>query len=245
MASPWPRGRKAKAPSRLSTHDGGESWTQIATMPSLGGVAVGGPLEGSQLVFTSNLDGMGRSRDLPGVQPVAAGSWWGHLSHVPTAASPGRRLPVFRGGLQYTLPAFFGTQDAVTLATKGTDYDKDPVIFVTNDGGTTWTGYPIPCIRRFPVPTRECGNSLRGRGSAAVEDRRRFEAVRDDECREDLAILQTDPRCRCRRCRGNHFRIAELRPGDRTESCLFQQGGRGSAELQLLSGPNDYLRRGA
>jgi hypothetical protein len=50
----------------FSTHDGGATWVQIATMPSLGGIAVGGPLEGSQLVFTSTLDGWA----VPGTYPA-------------------------------------------------------------------------------------------------------------------------------------------------------------------------------
>lgn len=127
----------------FSTHDGGATWTQIATMPSLGGVAAGGPLAGSQLVFTNSLDGWAvpgtyPSYDQPQQTPggVIYRTTNGGLTWSTVAGLP--------GGRQYTLPVFFGTQDAVTLATKGTDYDKDPVVFVTNDDGATWTGHPIP-----------------------------------------------------------------------------------------------------
>ncbi len=129
----------------FSTRDGGATWKQIATMPSLGGVDVGGPLTGSQLVFTSNLDGWAvrgtypaynRPQQTPGgviYRTTDGGLTWSTAAGLPS-------------GLQYTLPAFFGTQDAVTLATKGTTYDKDPVAFVTQDAGTTWTGYLIPAV---------------------------------------------------------------------------------------------------
>jgi photosystem II stability/assembly factor-like uncharacterized protein len=136
-------GAQGQGSPLFSTHDGGATWTQIATMPSLGGVAVGGPLEGSQLVFTNNLDGWA----VPGTYPsynqpqqtpggviyrtTDGGFSWSAVDGLPR-------------GLQYTLPAFFGTQVAVTLATKGTNYDRDPVVFVTHDAGATWTGYPIP-----------------------------------------------------------------------------------------------------
>jgi photosystem II stability/assembly factor-like uncharacterized protein len=127
----------------FSTQDGGATWIQIATMPSLGGVDVGGPLEGSQLVFTSNLDGWA----VPGTYPAYNQSQQtpgGAIYRTTDGGLSWSAVPGLPNGLQYTLPAFFGTQDAVTLATKGTTYDKDPVAFVTQDGGATWTGYPVP-----------------------------------------------------------------------------------------------------
>jgi photosystem II stability/assembly factor-like uncharacterized protein len=112
-------------------------------MPSLGGVDVGGPLEGSQLVFTSSLDGWA----VPGTYPAYNQSQptpGGVIYRTTDGGLSWSAVPGLPSGLQYTLPAFFGAQDAVTLATKGTSYDQDPVAFVTQDGGATWTGYPIP-----------------------------------------------------------------------------------------------------
>jgi photosystem II stability/assembly factor-like uncharacterized protein len=129
----------------FSTHDGGMTWTQIATMPSLGGVDVGGPLEGSQLLFTSDLDGWAvpgpsgstsSERQAPGgviYRTTDGGLSWSVASGLPAA-------------LQYTLPKFFGPQDAVTLATEGTQGDRDPAVFATQDGGTTWTRYRLPAF---------------------------------------------------------------------------------------------------
>jgi photosystem II stability/assembly factor-like uncharacterized protein len=127
----------------FSTQDGGATWTQIATMPSLGGVDVGGPLEGSQLVFTNNLDGWA----VPGTYPVYNQSQQtpgGVIYRTTDGGLSWSAVPGLPNGLQYTLPTFFGARDAVTLATKGTAYDKDPIAFVTQDGGATWTRYPVP-----------------------------------------------------------------------------------------------------
>jgi photosystem II stability/assembly factor-like uncharacterized protein len=129
----------------FSTHDGGTTWTQIATMPSLGGVDVGGPLEGSQLLFTSDLDGWAVPGPSDGTssEPQSPGGVIYRTTDGGLSWSAVSGLPV---GLHYTLPVFFGPQDAVTLATEGTQGDQDPAVFATQDGGTTWTRYPIPAF---------------------------------------------------------------------------------------------------
>jgi photosystem II stability/assembly factor-like uncharacterized protein len=127
----------------FSTHDGGSTWSRIGSLPSLGGLVVGGPLEGSQLLFTNNLDGWA-------VSGLSGGSY--NVPQTPSGAiyrtSDGgvswSAVPNLPGGVQYTLPVFFGAQDAVTLATKGYPGYKDPVVFTTQNSGAIWTSKPIP-----------------------------------------------------------------------------------------------------
>ena len=129
----------------FSTNDGGSTWTRIATMPNLGGVNIGGPLEGSQLLFTSDLNGWavpGQS-DGSSSAPQTPG---GVIYRTTDGGLSWSAVPGLRPGLQYTLPEFFGPQDGVTLATERTQGDKDPAVFATQDGGETWTRYPIPAF---------------------------------------------------------------------------------------------------
>ena len=61
------------------THDGGTSWAQISTIPSLNGVEVSGPLEQSQLVFTSESDGWA----VPGPTFDSLSDWVPELHDLP------------------------------------------------------------------------------------------------------------------------------------------------------------------
>jgi photosystem II stability/assembly factor-like uncharacterized protein len=127
----------------FSTHDGGTTWKEISTIPSVNGVEVSGPIERSQLVFTSQLDGWAapgttfdasRNAQIPGgavYRTTDGGLSW----------SPVQGLPM---GEQFTLPEFFTPDTAVTLATKVSG--SSPTVYVTDDGGSTWTSHEVPAF---------------------------------------------------------------------------------------------------
>ncbi len=127
----------------FSTHDGGATWIQVSTLPNLNGVEVSGAIEQSQLLFTSELDGWAvpaTTFDPSDNSPVPGGIIYrttnGGLSWSPV---PG--LPT---GQQYTVPEFFSTESAVTFATKVSE--SSPTVYVTENGGTTWTSHALPAF---------------------------------------------------------------------------------------------------
>lgn len=127
----------------FSTHDGGASWTQMSTIPSLNGVEVSGPIEQSQLLFTSVFDGWavpGPTFDPATNSQIAGGTIYrttdGGISWSPVLGLP--------AGRQYTLPEFFGSRTLLTLGTRVSG--SSPSVYVSDDGGSTWTGHAVPAF---------------------------------------------------------------------------------------------------
>ncbi len=156
------QGSPAGRPAMLfATADGGASWQQIATPPDLGGVAVGGPTPVPQLVFTSAEDGWAVSGALEG--PDATTSNPGGLLYRTTDGgmtwSVARGLP--SGDL--SLPTFFGTEEGVVLRDPAPPSKARPTVYVTHDGGATWSPVALPAAA---VVTYKGGALLSGRFSA-------------------------------------------------------------------------------
>jgi photosystem II stability/assembly factor-like uncharacterized protein len=131
----------------FATQDGGMTWTPLASMPNLGSVEVGGPIAQPQLVFTSNLDGWavtGASGYGQQGQPTAPG---GVLYRTTNGGVSWALAPGLPSGLHHTVPAFFGNEQAVVLATHGPSDSRGAAVYVTVDGGSRWTRYPLPVIR--------------------------------------------------------------------------------------------------
>ena len=127
----------------FSTRDGGTSWTRISTIPSLNGVEVSGPLEHSQLVFTSESDGWA----VPGptFDPSTNSGFPGSTIYRSTdRGTSWSAVPGLPSGRQYTLPQFFGGQSVVTLGTKASG--SDPTVYVSDDGGSIWTKHGVPAF---------------------------------------------------------------------------------------------------
>lgn len=127
----------------FSTHDGGINWNQISTIPSLNGVEVSGPIEQSQLRFTSEFDGWavpGPTFD-PSTNSQTPGGTIYRTTDGGISWSPVLGLPAAR---QYTLPEVFGSQAVVTLGTKVSG--SKPTVYVSDDGGSTWTSHTVPAF---------------------------------------------------------------------------------------------------
>jgi photosystem II stability/assembly factor-like uncharacterized protein len=140
----------------FATQDGGVTWTPVASMPNLGSVSVGGPIALPQIVFTSSLDGWamtGPSGYGTHSQPTDSG---GVLYRTTDGGATWKITPGPPSGLQYSLPTFFGNNQAVVLATRSQNDQRQSAavaargaaVYVTDDGGSTWTRYPLPVFSR-------------------------------------------------------------------------------------------------
>lgn len=139
----------------FTTQDGGATWTPVAAMPNLGSVVVDGPISQPQLLFTTTLDGWAVTGPpdygLPG-QPTDTG---GALYGTTDGGHSWSRVPGLPSDLHYALPAFFGPQQGVTVATRGTKSAAGAEAYVTEDGGASWTGQALP---EFPGAGFEPGD---------------------------------------------------------------------------------------
>jgi photosystem II stability/assembly factor-like uncharacterized protein len=150
----------------FTTQDGGASWQRSATPPDLAGVVVGGPAPVPQLVFTTALKGWAVTGALEGPDATTANP--GGVVYRTTdggttwSAAPG--LPA--SGM--TLPTFFGPDDGVVLRDPQPPSTRKPVVFVTHDGGATWSPVALPIAA---VTTSKGGASLVGRFSAVSPTR--------------------------------------------------------------------------
>ncbi len=134
------------------TRDGGATWSAVGPLPNLGAVDEGGPTTSPQLVFTSLLDGWaltgpqegsGATTTKPGgtlYRTTDGGRSWSRVRGLPTR-------------LQYTLPVFFRGAQGITVATNGVEPNKwngsanGSSVYVTDDGGATWTRHALPAFR--------------------------------------------------------------------------------------------------
>lgn len=127
----------------FSTQNGGASWARISTIPSLNGVEVSGPIEQSQLLFTSAFDGWavpGPTFD-PSTNSQVAG---GTIYHTTDGGALWSAVPGLPSGRQYTLPEFFGSQNVVTLGTRASG--AGPTVYVSDNGGSTWSSHMVPAF---------------------------------------------------------------------------------------------------
>ena len=106
--------------SRLfSTTDGGATWHAVCTLP----VDRAG---GAELLFTSTRDGWAQIQN-PG--PLR-----GALYRTTDGGETWHQAPGLPTGGRYEPPQFFGGEDGVVLGV-----GRAPVVFVTSDGGRTWS----------------------------------------------------------------------------------------------------------
>ena len=136
---------QAGATELFSTADGGITWIPKGDLPDLGSILSGGPGPQPQLVFTSALDGWAVTGPTFGVddrmtsrggvvyRTTDGGASWFVASGLPSTN-------------QYDLPTFFGTQDGVVLSNAQGAAGRPTDVFVTENGGSTWTARSTPNI---------------------------------------------------------------------------------------------------
>jgi photosystem II stability/assembly factor-like uncharacterized protein len=130
----------------FTTSDGGITWTKAGDLPDLGSISADGPGPGAQMEFINTLDGWavtGPSGYSSSGAPTARG---GVLYRTTNGGASWVRASGLPQSDQFALPTFFGSQVGVVLANpQGASGPSSPV-FVTDDGGETWTVRSTPRI---------------------------------------------------------------------------------------------------
>jgi photosystem II stability/assembly factor-like uncharacterized protein len=129
----------------FSTADGGITWTPKGEMPDLGSILSGGPGPEPQLVFTSPLDGWAVTGPTVGVddQMTSPGGVVYRTTDGGASWSVASGLPPTN---QYELPTFFGAHDGVTLSNAQGAAGRPTGVYVTDNGGSTWTARSLPKV---------------------------------------------------------------------------------------------------
>ena len=129
----------------FSTNDGGVTWHEVSVVPQVTWSA--------NIVFTTTTDGWALtdatfdthgSVTYPGYalyRTTDAGHTW----------TPATDLP--RTG-QFELPTFFSPDQGVVM-----EWSPTPTVFSTTDGGTTWSGHPVPAGLPLALPNGPIGFS--------------------------------------------------------------------------------------
>jgi len=155
----------------FATADGGASWTPIATPPDFGAVTTGGRAL-PQFVFTSAEDGWAVTgpREASASAPASPGGALYRTTDGGRSWTAATGLP--RAG-PYALPTFFGPGDGVvlrdaseTVPARPATAQRQPLpsVYVTNDGGTSWTRRTVPAAVAHTEPWT---STLASRFSAA------------------------------------------------------------------------------
>lgn len=121
----------------FSTVDGGATWTSLGAKPLLGG--------GAQVVFTSPNEGWAVSTPNYGdLDPQEASI--GNLYRTTDGGASWVPVPGLPPNEQYALPTFFGATTGVVMGNPEGLPGQSTSIFVTDDGGGTWTARSLPSI---------------------------------------------------------------------------------------------------
>ncbi len=107
----------------FSTTDGGATWTLVST-PQMAGLSV---------VFTNTQDGWAVN-----AESAVGGESSGSLYETTKGGVTWSRAPGLPAQRQYYLPVLVG-EDALVFSPT-----PSPVVFVSNDQGSTWSGVPVP-----------------------------------------------------------------------------------------------------
>lgn len=132
--------------SLFSTDDGGAIWTRLGGVPDLGAISVGGPSPGAQIVFSSALDGWAVTGPTFGGGDEHETSPGGAVYRTTDGGVSWSPAPDLPPKEQFAPPTFFGTQDGVVLSNPGNAPSLSTSVFVTDDGGATWTAHRLPTI---------------------------------------------------------------------------------------------------
>ena len=118
------------ASALFATTDGGASWAPVSNLPNTAA---------NRIVFTDDLDGW----MVNGHESVGGGGQEGSLLQTTDGGVSWHQAPGLPLTDSFQLPTFFG-QDGVVLEAPPGDVPNPPVVFTTDDGGSSWTAHPAP-----------------------------------------------------------------------------------------------------
>ena len=154
------------------TQDGGVTWSRASTPPDLGSVVVGGPIAVPQLLFNTETDGWAVTGP-PVAYNAHPSNFGGRLYRTTDGGTSWSVAPGLPKGVSFSLPTFFGPEDGVILGDATTTAHRAPSVYVTHDGGVTWTRRTLPTLERVSDSAGfyNDGGSLASRFSAIGVDR--------------------------------------------------------------------------
>jgi hypothetical protein len=110
-------------------------------------VVVGGPTAVPQLVFTTADDGWAVTGPPVAYTPHLT-NFGGELYRSTDGGTTWSLAPGLPKGVLFSLPTFFGPERGVVLGDATNLSRRAPSVYVTNNGGTTWTRRSLPALER-------------------------------------------------------------------------------------------------
>jgi hypothetical protein len=129
------------------TQDGGVTWSRVATPPDLGSVNVGGPIAVPQLLFTTATYGWAVTGP-PVAYSTHPTNFGGRLYRTTDGGNSWSVAPELPLGVSFSLPTFFGPEHGVVLGDATITAHRAPSVYVTDNGGVTWTRRSLPALER-------------------------------------------------------------------------------------------------
>lgn len=114
----------------FATTDGGTTWALVSDLPRT---------PGARILFTNDVDGWMVNAN----ESVDGGGEEGSLFQTTDGGVSWHQAPGLPMTDSFQLPTFFG-QDGVVLEAPPGDVPNPPVVFTTDDGGSSWTPHPPP-----------------------------------------------------------------------------------------------------
>jgi photosystem II stability/assembly factor-like uncharacterized protein len=118
----------------FSTSDGGTTWSRVGTLPGTSGarIAFANDADGWMVNATVFVGGGGQAGAM--FQTTDGGVSWEQTTGLPESDL-------------YQEPAFFGEDGVVLGVARGDSSARSPLIFTTDDGGSSWTSHRTPSNR--------------------------------------------------------------------------------------------------